>query len=217
MVCAGRSWGTLARLRARECAPPLERRSQFAVNSQPIRSQLACEARAAFAAWPLLGCVVNYRLRSGVRADGPALVEMIGSVLAAFELSLDRAQTDRDLDDVNAHYIEPGGLFEVLVDGGERIVGSYGMFVHCRRPDNSVECFELRKMYLIEEVQGLGWGRKMLDRGLSFARERGASQVMLETASRLEAALRLYRAYGFAQTGDEAPAQRCDLTLYLEL
>ena len=142
---------------------------------------------------------------------------MIGSVLHSFELQLDRETTDRDLDAVDSVYRVPGGCFELIVDPLDRVVGSYGMLVHERREDGSVHSYELRKMYLLPELRGLGWGRRMLERGLDFARAAGASRVVLETASRLEAALRLYRAYGFVDRDECPPAARCDLSLRLDL
>jgi putative acetyltransferase len=142
---------------------------------------------------------------------------MIGEILAAYGLALDPESTDADLEDVESFYGAGGGCFEVLVDSEDRVVGSYGMHVQARSGGGAILTIELRKMYLREELRGLGWGRRMLDRALRFAREVGAERVVLETATRLDAALGLYRAYGFAETGESPPAARCDLSLSLEL
>lgn len=49
---------------------------------------------------------------------------------------------------------------------------------------------------------GRGIGRLLLEQILQFAQEQGAHQCLLEVRTSNEAALRLYRAYGFAELGE---------------
>lgn len=156
-------------------------------------------------------------LRRATRADGPAVLEMIAQVLASYDLAVDPEGTDADLADIERSYLRQGGCFEVLVDGAGRVVGSWGLCPHGRGEEGQGECLELRKMYLRSELRGQGWGRRMLERAIDFARQRGAAAIVLETASRLEAARRLYAAFGFVVNDEVPPAARCDLTMILRL
>jgi putative acetyltransferase len=61
---------------------------------------------------------------------------------------------------------------------------------------------ELKKMYLLPEARGRGLGRRLLERALAAARERGFSRCYLETLDSMERARALYEANGFtARTG----------------
>jgi putative acetyltransferase len=59
------------------------------------------------------------------------------------------------------------------------------------------EVCELRKMYFLPELRGLGVGRRVLDRCLATARELGYRQCYLETLTGMDAAKRLYERTGF--------------------
>src|SRR5690606_5748132 len=119
--------------------------------------------------------------------------------------------TDRCVVDVEKHYFQPGGIFEVLVDANGRVVGSYGLMPH------GDDCCELRKMYLYKEYRGKGLGRYMLERALAEARRLGFRRVELETASVLKEAVGLYRAYGFQPIERAGIPARCDGAMGLTL
>ena len=76
---------------------------------------------------------------------------------------------------------------------------------------------ELRKMYVRRERRGQGLGRRLLDRALAWARARGHARVELETATRLEEAVALYRKAGFVPRPGKPDTCRCDLAFELEL
>lgn len=64
---------------------------------------------------------------------------------------------------------------------------------------HSAQCFEISKMGVDDNVQGLGVGRKLLLAALDKARELGAETVYLESATKLERAVQLYRNMGFIE------------------
>jgi putative acetyltransferase len=142
---------------------------------------------------------------------------MIAEVLASYELAVDPHGTDADLMDIEASYLNEGGCFELIEDGAGRVLGSWGLCAHTHDDAGRIESYELRKMYLRSELRGQGWGRRMLERAIDFARARGAQAIVLETATRLEAARRLYQSYGFVEDDEVPPASRCDLTMILRL
>ncbi len=93
------------------------------------------------------------------------------------------------LDHPEAYAIEPGGeIFFVLEDG--EAVGTVAMVPHG-------EGFELAKMAVRPDRQGRGYSKLLMDACLAFARERGATEVMLVTNDVLAPALGLYKQAGF--------------------
>lgn len=56
---------------------------------------------------------------------------------------------------------------------------------------------ELRKMYFLPEARGRGWGRKMVEKCLTAARDLGYKRCYLETVERMETANLLYKKMGF--------------------
>ena len=58
---------------------------------------------------------------------------------------------------------------------------------------------ELKALYVDSSLRGQGWGYKLLDEAVSFARENGFSRVVLDTMSQYKDASRLYSRFGFTQ------------------
>jgi GNAT superfamily N-acetyltransferase len=84
-----------------------------------------------------------------------------------------------------------GGGAIVFARVGEEIVGTCGLIPV--GPDT----YELIKMGVTPAARGLGVGRKLGERMLEIARQRGAKRVVLETNHRARAAIQLYRTLGF--------------------
>ncbi|MBR6402270.1 MAG: GNAT family N-acetyltransferase [Eubacterium sp.] len=58
---------------------------------------------------------------------------------------------------------------------------------------------ELKALYVDSSLRGLGWGYKLLDKAVSFAREKGFSRIVLDSMSQYKDAARLYKSYGFTE------------------
>ena len=125
-------------------------------------------------------------------------------------LKTDPENTDKDLSDVQRYYLDNGGYFAVIVDGGE-VIGSYGIY----KIDST--CCELRKMYLLSDYQGRGLGKKMMDEALEKARELGFETMILETNTVLTKASHLYKKYGFEEFEPPHLSSRCNLSLRKKL
>lgn len=78
-----------------------------------------------------------------------------------------------------------------LVEDGIGIVGCVGV-----RALDARTC-ELKTLFVFERLQGQGWGRRLAERAISFARERGYAAMRLDTVSTSENAIALYRRLGF--------------------
>jgi molybdopterin-guanine dinucleotide biosynthesis protein A/GNAT superfamily N-acetyltransferase len=112
-------------------------------------------------------------------------------------------ELDPDLADPEAVY---EAVWVATRDGA--VVGSVAL----RRlaPDE----MELKRMYLRRSERGRGLGRRLLDMALLWSREHGIRRLRLDTTERMDAARRLYEAYGFRRVPGDAPRQGQQRLLY---
>jgi putative acetyltransferase len=86
--------------------------------------------------------------------------------------------------------VEPGGqIFFVVDEAGVR--GTCAMIRH------DAETFELAKMAVEPAAQGRGYGDRLVEAAVEFARAAGARRIMLVSNTLLGPALTLYRKHGF--------------------
>src|SRR4051812_23665395 len=96
----------------------------------------------------------QYRIRPATNADGPAVQAIVFAALKEHGLTPEPAGTDRDLFDLEHHYFQQGGRFDVIEDASGKVVGSVGLFSIDKQQ------LELRKMYLAPQARGAGLGRR---------------------------------------------------------
>jgi N-acetylglutamate synthase-like GNAT family acetyltransferase len=142
-------------------------------------------------------------IRSASNDDCERVRSLVFGVLGEYGLAPDPEGTDRDLADLEAHYILRGGVFELIEDREGNLLGTCGLY-----PMND-ETVELRKMYFSKTLRGRGAGRKMLARMIEKSRKLGFKKIYLETASVLKEAVALYEKFGF-EPSDEKHTPRCD-------
>lgn len=149
--------------------------------------------------------------RSATNADCERVQDLVSGVLREYGLAPDPDGTDRDITDIETHYLKRGGVFEILENAEGNLLGTCGLY-----PLDD-ETIELRKMYFEKELRGRGYGKKLLERMIEAARSLGFKQIHLETHSALKEAIALYKKYGFEPTEEEKLTPRCDQTYFLEL
>jgi putative acetyltransferase len=150
-------------------------------------------------------------IRSATNDDRERVAELVFGVLDEFGLEPDLKTTDADLQDIEANYLQRGGLFEVIEDMQANLLGSFGLY-----PINKTTC-ELRKMYFVPSVRGLGLGKYVLQLAITRAKELGFKEIVLETSSRLIAANHLYKQFGFKPSQPVHLASRADQAYKLDL
>jgi putative acetyltransferase len=154
----------------------------------------------------------EFRLREATADDGPAIRAVVAAVMAEYGLSSDLEADDADIRNVVASYGERGGSFRVVASTEGHIVGCGGLYPIDERQA------EIRRMYLLPNVRGLGIGRTLLEELISRAEQRRFERVFLETASVLKEAISLYRKRGFVPVARCGTALRqCDQAYALEL
>jgi putative acetyltransferase len=151
------------------------------------------------------------KIREALPADGDAIRAIVSETLAEFGFPLESNGVDADLDDIHAAYQRRGGSFRVLVDDSDAVVGCGGLY------PMDEQTAELRKMYFRPAVRGRGHGRELLVDLVATARANHFDRIVLETASNLTAAIRLYESFGFAETKGPKHSCRCDRTFMLKL
>jgi putative acetyltransferase len=150
-------------------------------------------------------------IRAATNDDRKRVVELVFAVLGEYGLEPDPETTDADLQDLDANYLQRGGLFEVIEDEQGNLIGSFGLY-----PLSETTC-ELRKMYFIPRARGLGLGKYVLERAIAQARALGFKQIVLETSSKLIAANHLYNKFGFKPVDSDHLASRADQAYQLDL
>ncbi len=117
-------------------------------------------------------------------------------------------------DDPEGEILDRGGMILILELDGQPV----GCCALLKRDD---ETFEVGKMAVTETRQGKGFGRLLLQSCIDRARFLGKKQLYLETNSRLEAAVGLYRKLGFVELPRHewppSPYTRVDLVMELQL
>jgi putative acetyltransferase len=153
---------------------------------------------------------MNIEYRAPAPADLPTVHRLISEVLGEFGLITDLENKDTDITDIQAHYIDRGGFFEIVVIDG-KLAGTYGIY-----RINDREC-ELRRMFLLLNYRKKGIGRVMLQRATEAARQLGYSVIRLETNRKMNTAMGLYRTHGFVEYDSENRTAACDVAMRMEL
>ncbi|MBD1842807.1 GNAT family N-acetyltransferase [Cyanobacteria bacterium FACHB-63] len=144
----------------------------------------------------------DFLIRAWQPSDRISAFNLIGSVLAEYGLTQEPEGADRDVLEVENFY--QNGEFWAIERQG-KLVGT-GAYYPISRGQNAVE---IRKMYLLPEVRGIGLGKFLLTELESAIAKKGFDQIWIETASVLKEAVQLYERNGYEpSTGVET--LRCD-------
>lgn len=150
----------------------------------------------------------DFLIRDWEKSDRTAAAEVIGSVLADYNLGWEPAGADRDVLEVENFYLSTGGEFWVIEKQGQ-LVGTSGYYPVPR----GEKAVEIRKMYLLPTVRGLGLGRFLLQQLEIAIATYGFQQIWIETASVLVEAVKLYESSGYQPTTG-VETTRCDRVYY---
>jgi putative acetyltransferase len=127
-------------------------------------------------------------------ADNEAMAGIIRQVMTEYgAIGEGYSINDPEVDHLYQQYQGTGHAFFVIESGGQ-VAGGAG--IAPLKGAQAGVC-ELRKMYLLPEARGKGWGRQLLHKCLKAARELGFSTCYLETVTRMDRAQRLYLNAGF--------------------
>lgn len=140
-----------------------------------------------------------FRIRPIEARDDAAVAAIIRSVMPEFGASgCGFAISDPEVDWMQRAYAEPRSAYFVIERddaSGNTVVEGGGGIAPLVGGDGST-C-ELRKMYFLPGLRGLGAGAALMTRCLDTARAFGFERCYLETLTGMDAAMRLYERSGF--------------------
>ena len=131
-------------------------------------------------------------------ADDAAIAAIIRAVMHEFgAVGSGFAISDPEVDWMSRAYAAPRhAYFVVERDGVVRGGGGIAPLI-----GGDAGTCELRKMYFMPDVRGIGAGALLMSRCLDAARDAGFAQCYLETLTGMDAAQRLYERSGFRRIG----------------
>lgn len=136
----------------------------------------------------------SWTIRPITPADDAAVARVIRSVMPEFGADGPGfAIHDPEVDAMSAAYAAPRARYYVVESGG--VVGGGGGVAPLAGGDP--DTCELRKMYFMPALRGLGAGPALLTRCLDAAREFGFRRCYLETLTGMDRAQSLYLRHGF--------------------
>ncbi len=115
------------------------------------------------------------------------------------------------LNNAKKYIIDNGGyIFFALVD--ENVAGTVALM-------NEPEGYELSKMAVSPQYQGLKIGQQLMRFCIDFAKEKGWSELLLYSNTKLENAIYIYKKYGFKEVELEknSPYLRSNIKMVLKL
>lgn len=134
-------------------------------------------------------------------ADNPVVARIIREVMAEFgTVGEGYSSEDEEINRMYEAYDEAKSVFYVIEKEG-RLLGCGGIGP---LPGGRAGTCELRKMYFLPELRGMGLGKKLVAQCLDDARRLGYRSCYLETVDRMWQANLLYQKMGFQRL-----EQRC--------
>ena len=79
------------------------------------------------------------------------------------------------------------------------------------------KCCELKSLYLLEQYQGMGYGKEMLIYAINQAKKYGYTKMFLDSLSTSTKAIALYRIVGFNDTEKYNSSVYSDVFMVLDL
>ncbi|MBR2649140.1 MAG: GNAT family N-acetyltransferase [Sediminibacterium sp.] len=139
--------------------------------------------------------IAGVQIRPIALADNKAMATIIRTALTEFGANKPGTVF---YDDTTDHLYElfqstPLSAYFVAEKNGE-LIGGAGIFPTEGLPANTCE---LVKMYLHKSARGMGLGRYMIDQCILTAKEKGFTQIYLETMPELKKAVSVYEKFGF--------------------
>jgi putative acetyltransferase len=135
----------------------------------------------------------QFQIRPILLTDNPAVAAIIRFVMTQFGASGPGfAIHDVEVDEMFETYAKHGCAYFVVEKDGA-VLGGGGV----APLDGEASVCELRKMYFMPELRGLGAGAALLRHCLEQARELGYARCYLETLTGMDAAQHLYLKQGF--------------------
>lgn len=135
----------------------------------------------------------SLNLRPTITEDVPGILKLVGEVYAEYGCVLDLEGEDRHLLEPGPYFRSHGGEFWVVEEGGT-ILATAAVMLH-------EDSGELKTLYVHTSLRRQGWGRRLTNLAIDYARAAGKQRMILWSDTRFLDAHRLYRSMGFSEMG----------------
>lgn len=132
-------------------------------------------------------------LRPTIPEDVKQILSLIEGVFQEYDLKLDAENED-------THLLSPGPYFRAR-DGEFWIVEESGAILATVAVFLNGDAGELKALYVHPSLRKQGWGRRLTELAIDYARNAGKSRMILWSDTRFTDAHRLYRNMGFDEFG----------------
>lgn len=137
---------------------------------------------------------MDISIRTIQPADNQSLATIVRNTLAEFGANHPgTVYYDPTTDKLYELFQEKGSIYYVAEQKGV-IMGGAGLYPSPGLPGDTAE---LVKMYLVPEARGIGLGKLLIEKVLSFARENNYKKIYIETMPELKQAMKVYEKFGF--------------------
>ena len=134
-----------------------------------------------------------FHIRPARTADEIAAASLLFEEYASsLPVALGYQGFETELAELPGKYAPPGGELLVAWDEGGRAIGCVAL-----RPLIDGGRCEMKRLYVAPEARGLGLGKALTDAIVEVARERGYSELYLDTLPTMGTAVRVYGKIGF--------------------
>ncbi len=116
-----------------------------------------------------------------------------------------------DVANVESHYMN-NGCFWCLIDDNN-VIGTIAI----RKIDDAKRIVELKRMFVLPEFQGNGYGRLLLEHAVKCVCEQEYRKICLDTRKQFSVAQHLYRSVGFQETESYNDNEHAELYFELNL
>jgi putative acetyltransferase len=174
---------------------------------RPIAASRHAHAFACTGRWPLIRVAraaynasmdrPSFLVRPIRASDNPAVREIIHQVMTEFgAVGEGYSIMAPEVNAMAEAYAQPRSAYYVVELEG-RVLGCAGIAPLANSSDQGIA--ELKKMYFMPALRGLGAGRAILTQCIEAARAHGFHTLYLETLAHMAEARRVYEAAGFAR------------------
>ncbi len=138
-----------------------------------------------------------------------AVDEFFGKCFSAVGIPYSPMDRHADIANIEQHYMQDG-CFWCLYDN-QTLIGTVAL----RIINLEHKVAEVKRMFVLPEYQGKGYGRMLLNHAIAYAKTMQYNKICLDTRKQFSAAQQLYRSSGFKETTKYNDNDRAEL--YFEL
>ena len=129
--------------------------------------------------------------------DGKPYLDQVKELIQEYTKWLGRdlsfQNLDKELADIGEKYTMPNGELLVVVDDNGVVLGMVAYYQH-----SDISC-EMKRLYVPPEGRGHALGNRLIESIMDHAKASVYKEMVLDTIEALQAAILLYKKYGFVE------------------